>query len=103
MAKQLKYAEMRGNEEMWIDIKNEMNKCSVGQMINMYEVHVRDLATYTTDKIEELKMEVSRTLGLTGGEEVVVLDQQDDQEEKPEERLMAVMQEPSVCLVTRDL
>jgi hypothetical protein len=74
-------------------------------MVNMYEVHVRDLAEYTPEKVEELKMEVSKALGLVGGEEVVVLGSEGDEEveEDMSERLMAVMQDPKVCLVTRDL
>ena len=82
-----------------------MDIASVGQMINMYEVHVRDLATYTPEKIEELKMEISKTLKLTGEEEIVVLDKQGEEEDEKEseERLMTVLQDPKVCLVTRDL
>ena len=78
-----------------------MENLSVGQMVNMYEVHVRNLAEFTSEKIEALKMEVSKKLGLTGGEEVVVLDRVGDQDD--EERLVAVVQDPTVCLVTSDL
>ena len=100
----MQYAEMRGNMNMYQQIKEEMDNLSTGQMINMYEVHVRDLAEYPEEKIEQLKLDISKTLGLTGGEEIVVMDQQGDQEmEMPEERLMAVMQDPTVCLITRDL
>ena len=104
MEKQMQYAEMRGNWKMYENIQMELENLSVGQMINMYEVHVRDLAEYTPEKVEELKMQVSKALGLVGEEETVDLDQESDNEdEMPLERLMAVMQDPKVCLVTRDL
>jgi hypothetical protein len=92
--------------EMYEQIREEIDALSVGQMVNMYEVHVRNLEDYNTDdKIEELRLEVSKKLGLTGGDQVVIMDGQDDQDEGDvsDERLIAVMQDPKVCLVTRDL
>ena len=82
-------------------IQEEMDSLSVGQMVNMYEVHVRNLAEFTPEKIEELRMEVSKKLGLKGEEEIVMLDASDD--ELPSERLMPVMQDAEVCAITRDL
>ncbi len=53
MEKQMKFAEMRDNMEMYEQIRNEIESLSVGQMVNMYEVHVRNLEDYDTeDKIE---------------------------------------------------
>ena len=106
MQKQMQYAEMKGNMEMYENIQNEIDYLSVGTMVNMYEVHVRDLEEYTPEKVEELKMEVSKALGLVVKEEVVVVNS--DGEEEVEEymsddRLMTVMQDPKVCLVTEDL
>jgi hypothetical protein len=92
--------------EMYEQIREEIDALSVGQMVNMYEVHVRNLEDYNTDdKIEELRLKVSKKLGLTGGDQVVIMDGQDDQDEGDvsDERLIAVMQDPKVCLVTRDL
>jgi hypothetical protein len=106
---------------MFENIKNEIEYLSVGTMVNMYEVHVRDLAEYTPEKVEELKMEVYKALGLEVEEEMVVVDSEGDEEDEEDEegeeveedkeveevmsyeRLMAVMQDPKVCLVTEDL
>lgn len=101
MEKQATFAEMRGNTNMAEQIRLEMEALSTGQMVNMYEVHARDLAKFDTpEKVEELRMEVSRQLGLVGDEETVILD---DQEEMAKDRLMPVMQKPEICAITRDL
>jgi hypothetical protein len=84
---------------VYYEIKSELDNLSNGQMVNMYEVHVRDLELYTPEKVEQLKIDVSKKLGLTGGEQVVILDQVGDEGE-PEERLTAVMQDPKVCAIT---
>ena len=65
MEKQAMYAEMRGNLEFVDQIRMEMQNLSTGQMINMYEVHVKDVATYDTpEKMEALKDQVSEKLDL---------------------------------------
>ena len=50
------YAEMRGNMEALDNIMMQIEDLSSGQMINMYEVHVKDMAAFDTqEKIEELR------------------------------------------------
>lgn len=44
MEKQAMYAEMRGNMEFVDNIMEQIEDLSTGQMINMYEVHVKDMA-----------------------------------------------------------
>jgi hypothetical protein len=54
MAKQATFAEMRGNMQMAEQIQEEIDMLSQGEMVNMYEVHVKDLAQWTPEKIEQL-------------------------------------------------
>lgn len=96
LAKQQQYAEMRGNMQMAEEIYNEMQSLSTGQMINMYEVHVKDMAKYETpEKIEELKQEVSEALELSEELDTVNLDENEEVS-----RLMKVKQDPKICAVT---
>mgnify|MGYP007004402915 CR=1 FL=1 len=97
----MKYAEMRGQMNMAESIQMEMEELMRGQMVNMYEVHVRDLAQYTPEKMEELRMDVSKKLGFAEEEEVE--GEMNDMEQFAKVRLMAVMQAPEVCTITRDL
>ena len=81
------YAEMRGNMEALDNIMMQLEDLSSGQMINMYEVHVKDMATFDTEeKIEELRTQVSEKLEL-----------------EESERLQPVQQDPKICAITRDL
>lgn len=70
-------------------------------MINLFEVHVKDLAQWDTpEKIEELRINVSEALGLEINEEGVQ-DLMEDTESA--DRLRAVVQDPKVCAISRDL
>ena len=43
----------------------EIEDLSAGTMVNMYEVHVKDLSKYGTPELkEQLRIEVSEKLGL---------------------------------------
>jgi hypothetical protein len=87
MEKQAMYAEMRGNMEYVENIMQQIEDLSSGQMINMYEVNVKDMATFDTEeKVEGLRAQVSEKLGL-----------------EDSERLQPVVQDPKICAVVRDL
>ena len=65
MEKQALFSEMRGNIEASENIRMEIEDLSAGQMVNMYEVHVKDLTKYGTPELKEkLRIEVSEKLGL---------------------------------------
>lgn len=65
MEKQAMYAEMRGNMEFVDNIMEQIEDLSTGQMINMYEVHVKDMAMFETEeKVEQLREQVAEKLGL---------------------------------------
>ena len=76
----------------------EIEMLSTGEMVNMYEVHVRDMAEWSDpEKVEELRDAVSEKLGISG-ESVEVVEGQE-----AFDRLMPVEQNAEVCAVTRDL
>ena len=72
-------------------IRMEIEDLSSGQMVNMYEVHVKDLAKYDTpEKKEDLRIQVSEKLGLEineAGVENLIEDAQSA------DRLQVVMQD----------
>ena len=101
MEKQALFSEMRGNIESAENIRMEIEDLSAGQMVNMYEVHVKDLSKYGTPELkEQLRIDVSEKLGL-GIDEAGVEGLIDDADSA--DRLRVVMQDPEVCALSREL
>ena len=101
MEKQALFSEMRGNMDVAQNIRMEIEDLSSGQMVNMYEVHVKDLAKWSTPELkEELRIEVSEKLGLEINEAGVagLIDDADSAD-----RLRVVMQDPEVCAISREM